>query len=263
MGNTSSSTDLYTLVDNGDVDALQEQLDANPDDFGIDLVNEDGETLLFRACTNGDEKVVAFLLEHGADFSIPCHSCGDMTAIHCAATTNSVTVLSLLLVNGADPNTICKAGSPLHLAFQYANFNAARLLIENGARIDLKNDTLLAPTEVDCEEGVEEFTDSQVASLKNLAAKYENGSTSTQDSTEDLETMRFFFREAGLGALESRNCAQAAVDSGAKTGKKLAVLVLARKINLRGLGMDEDDVELVNIAIRGVLPFYFEDTQAK
>lgn len=256
MGNTSSSEDVYTLVDGNKVEQLLEILDGDADE--IDLLNEDGETLLFRACANGNATIVQALLDRGADLSI---TCDDITVLHVASAAHSPKSVQLLLEHGADVNAATLDGAtPLHCALQYGDFIAAKLLIESGADVEARTSAGLTPFDVEVEqEGdvqVEQLTDAQVGVLMNIADKViARSQPSNNDDEIDLETMLAFFRQAGLDSSTSRRCAGHAMSKGIKTGKKLALLVLSGKLGLADFALDESDEELVSLACRDILPY--------
>jgi len=255
MGNSSSSGDVYALVDANKVDELLDILEGDPDE--VDLLNEDGETLLFRACSNGNAVIVQELLERGADIGI---TCDDITALHVASAAHSPKSVQLLLEKGADPNARTLDGTtPLHCALQYGDFIAAKLLIEKGADVTATNHEGQAPfdVQVDDQQGldVEPLSDAQVQMLRNLAGQVAAAANENNDDEVDLETMRLFFRQAGLDSSESRKCSGVAVHQNIKTGKKLALLVLTGKMGLDVFELEAADEELVSLACREVMPY--------
>jgi hypothetical protein len=264
MGNKSSSElgDVYKLVDDGALDELEDILRSDPDE--IDLLNEDGETLLFRACSNGNANVVALLLSSGADLSIPCD---DISVLHVAAAAHSPKTVQLLIEKGADAKAVTlDQTTPLHCAIQYGDFIAAKLLIEAGADVLAKNKHGKTPFEMEVETEaeleVDPLTEAQIGILHAIANK-KRGQTTDSDLQEDIETMRQWFREAGLGVLESREASKLAVENlGAKTGKKLAFLTHSGKISLESLGLSQDDRDLVYLALKNSLPSLFNSSKS-
>jgi len=84
----------------------------------------------------------------------------------------------------------------------------------------------------------------------------------SHDGDEDFNEMLRFFRGAGLGCTEAKLCAADAVVRGAKTAKKFAVMVKAKRLSLEemfasagtgGAELDEVDYELVALALSHVI----------
>lgn len=248
MGNKTSSSDIYSFIDKGDIESLEDSLF----DDEIDLLNDEGETLLFRACSVGNAQIVASLLQHGADLSI---SCDDITCIHVASTSHSPKCVQLLLEKGADVNsTTLDLTTPLHCAVQHGDFIAAKMLIEAGANIEAKDNQGLKPFDMEPidhpdYESPPLLTDAQMATLETLAAKINNYEET--DYHDDVETMRLFFRSSGLDAASARNASIAAVNNGWKSGKKLSLKMLKGEVDTKKLGIiDEDDIELIKLACK-------------
>jgi len=250
MGN-KSSLDIYSKVDAGDIDGLESELF----DDEIDLLNDDGETLLFRACSIGNTAIVNLLIDRGADCSI---SCGDITCLHVSAGAHSPKVIQILIDKGCDVNAITLDGTtPLHCAIFSGDFIAAKLLIQSGASIENKDKNNLKPFDIPLSVNNYEIdgglSETQIETLKSLSIKMND--FEENDYCDDVETMRLFFRDAGLGSKESREASTKAIECGCKTGKKLALLTFSGKINLTSLGLeDSDDIELLNFALKVSLP---------
>ena len=248
MGNRTSSGDIYTFIDQGDLESLEDALFEDE----IDLLNDEGETLLFRACSVGNAQIVSSLLQHGADLSI---SCDDITCIHVASTSHSPKCVQLLLEKGADANsTTLDLTTPLHCAVQHGDFIAAKMLIEAGANVEAKDNQGLRPFDMEPidhpdYESAPLLTDAQMATLETLASKINNYEEA--DYHDDIETMRLFFRSAGLGAAEARTASAAAIDLGCKSGKKLSLKMIKGELDIKKLGLiDEDDIELLKLACK-------------
>jgi len=117
-----------------------------------------GENLdLAVASFHGHWKLCQFLLESGADVNYASEETGE-TPLHSAlCRSNSLAhdlVLKVLLANGANPNSVTKAGAetgcfmrdsrtkgetPLHRAAAFGSEQAIQLLLDAGAAIDAKD----------------------------------------------------------------------------------------------------------------------------
>ena len=192
-----------------------------------------------------------------------------------AATDTNPEIVELLLEYGADPNVKTSDGAtPLHCAFQYCCFEVAKLLILGGADINAITEDGQTPFEVHPVDStdVKPFTASEIEELKGCVKSASMGlvtssgekskARSKGDENEDFDEMRIFFKSAGLGSAEARLCAVESVNRGAKTSKKLAVMIKMNLFTLDDLmassrGSDESvlddlDYELVNIALTGI-----------
>lgn len=96
----SSSQDLSGSVFTGDLTAVKQALADGADPNAQDP--QSGSTLLATAALMGHTKVVALLLEHGAD--INGRSRDDGTALHAAAFLGRIETVKFLLEKGADAN---------------------------------------------------------------------------------------------------------------------------------------------------------------
>jgi ankyrin repeat protein len=127
----------------GDVEGLRELLRENP---GLANARIDGKRTLLHVATdwpghfpNGAATVVA-LIEYGADVNPPFVGKHQETALHWAASSDDVAVLDALLDHGANIEAgggVIGGGTPLSDAVAFGQWNAARRLVERGARVNL------------------------------------------------------------------------------------------------------------------------------
>uniref|UniRef100_A0A3Q2Z1Z4 Tonsoku-like protein n=1 Tax=Hippocampus comes TaxID=109280 RepID=A0A3Q2Z1Z4_HIPCM len=103
--------------------------------------NEKGETSLHRACIDGNLKQVQYLVEQQGHPVNPRDYCG-WTPLH-EACNHGHYIVAVLLDRGANINdqggNLCEGVTPLHDALTCGNFPVARLLVERGASINLRN----------------------------------------------------------------------------------------------------------------------------
>jgi ankyrin repeat protein len=127
----------------GDVEGLRKLLRKNP---GLANARIDGKRTLLHVATdwpghfpNGAATVVA-LIEYGADVNPPFVGKHQETALHWAASSDDVAVLDALLDHGANIEAgggVIGGGTPLSDAVAFGQWNAARRLVERGARVNL------------------------------------------------------------------------------------------------------------------------------
>ncbi|XP_060099031.1 tonsoku-like protein [Heteronotia binoei] len=109
--------------------------------------NDKGETLLHRACIEGNLRRVQFLLEKAHPVNTRDY-CG-WTPLHEACNHGHLEIVHLLLDHGAhidDPGGPgCEGITPLHDALNCGHFEVAELLIRRGASVGLRNAQGLNP----------------------------------------------------------------------------------------------------------------------
>jgi ankyrin repeat protein len=138
---------LTKAIHDGDVDALRRQLAHDADLATARIVDDRGtsRTLLHVAADwpghfpNGAEAVAA-LIAAGADVDARVEAArpdgAAETALHWAASSDDVVVLDALLDGGADieaPGAVFTGGTPMSDAVVFAQWRAARRLLERGA----------------------------------------------------------------------------------------------------------------------------------
>ena len=138
---------IVTAIQSGDVETLQRHLRDSPDLAAARIVDDRGvsRTLLHVAADwpghfpNGP-RTVATLIAAGADVNAgvihPGPNGSPETALHWAASSDDVDVLDALLDGGADieaPGAVFTGGPPMSDAVVFAQWRAARRLLERGA----------------------------------------------------------------------------------------------------------------------------------
>ncbi len=142
---------IVTAIHGGDVEALQHHLHDSPDLATARIVDDRGvaRTLLHIAADwpghfpNGAFTVAA-LIAAGADpdaaVAHPGPTGSPETPLHWAASSDDVGVLEALLDGGADieaPGAVFTGGSPMSDAVVFAQWRAARTLLDRGATTTL------------------------------------------------------------------------------------------------------------------------------
>jgi ankyrin repeat protein len=121
----------------------------------------DGFPALGLACYFGQYAVAKLLVEKGADVNLVANNGSLVAPIHAAVAANSVDLTRLLLENGAQVDLAQAGGvTPLHSAAHRGNVALVELLLQHGARKDLKMDngqTALDFAKADGHEAVEKL----------------------------------------------------------------------------------------------------------
>jgi ankyrin repeat protein len=127
-------------VRGGDAEVLRALLAANPT---LANARVDGCRTLLHVVTDWPghfpqgPAIVALLVSHGADVNARLIARHPETPLHWAASTNDVAVLEALLDYGANieaSGAVIGEGTPLSDAVAFAQWDAARKLIERGAK---------------------------------------------------------------------------------------------------------------------------------
>lgn len=129
-----------SAVRTGDVASLRVLLTTEP---SLANARVDGSRTLLHVATDwpghvpNGPAIVALLVSHGADVNARLIARHPETPLHWAASFNDVAVLEALLDHGADieaPGAVIGEGAPLADAVAFAQWDAARKLIERGAK---------------------------------------------------------------------------------------------------------------------------------
>ena len=140
-GHSLAATAVHA-IHGGDLALLEQLLRENP---SLATARIDGRTLLHVATDwpghfPNSGATVAALIAHGADVNGAFVGRHSETPLHWAASTNDVSALDALLDNGAQieaPGAVIGGGTPLADAVAFAQWQAARRLVERGARTTL------------------------------------------------------------------------------------------------------------------------------
>ncbi|KAJ5608744.1 hypothetical protein N7528_009311 [Penicillium herquei] len=126
---TTSRNKFIQAAADGDLSLVMRSLDMNVD---VDCHNEDGESALMRAASNGHEKIVEVLVAHGAAWKACSGEKKDCNTALCNAAAKGYTrVIELILEGGGLPDwcrgrliSISPPPSPLAVAASYGQIYA-------------------------------------------------------------------------------------------------------------------------------------------
>lgn len=140
-------TTLRQLIDAGAAAQLAEVLERRPELARARIGDPDGES---RTCLHvatdwpgqrpDTAAVIGVLIDAGADVDAPFAGAHRETALHWAASNDDVPALDALLDRGASieaPGGVLTGGPPLDDAVIFAQWRAARRLVERGASVRL------------------------------------------------------------------------------------------------------------------------------
>jgi uncharacterized protein len=121
----------------GKFDVVAHLLYTHPD--AVNDYADDGFTPLGLACYFGQFEVARYLVLKGADVNQPSNNGFRVFPIHSAAAGSYNNIAKMLIDNGAKVNVRQQAGAtPLHSAAQNGNLELLILLLENGAETEVR-----------------------------------------------------------------------------------------------------------------------------
>jgi len=131
---------------------------THPD--AINFYAEDGFTPLGLACYFGHFEVARYLVLKGADVNLPSNNGFKVYPIHSAAAGNYTDIARMLIENNAQVNVRQQAGvTPLHSAAQNGNIDLLILLLEHGADINIRMEGGKLPADLAKEKGFDEIAE--------------------------------------------------------------------------------------------------------
>ena len=141
--NDSGGGTAADAIRNGDVESLERFLDADPT---LATTRIDGQRTLLHVATDwpghfpNNVASVGVLIAHGAEVNAPFSGRHSETPLHWAASCDDVAVLDVLLNHGAEIEAsggVIGNGTPLADAVAFGQWQAAKRLIERGAKTTL------------------------------------------------------------------------------------------------------------------------------
>ena len=149
---------LFEAAASGKFDAVAHLIYTHPD--AIDAYAEDGFTSLGLACYFGQFEVARYLVLKGADVNQPSNNGFNVYPIHSAAAGNYTDIVRMLIDSGAKINVKQQAGAtPLHSAAQNGNLEMLILLLEHGAEVNTRMEGGKLPTDLARDKGFDDIAE--------------------------------------------------------------------------------------------------------
>jgi len=149
---------LFEAAATGKFDMLAHLIYTHPD--AINKYANDGFTALGLACYFGQFEAARYLVLKGADVNLPSKNGFNVFPLHSATAGNHTDVARMLVDNGADINVKQQMGvTPLHSAAQNGNLELIILLLEKGAMVDIRMEGGKLPADLARDKGFNEIAD--------------------------------------------------------------------------------------------------------
>jgi ankyrin repeat protein len=153
-----SDVSLFEAAAAGKFDEVAHRVANSPN--SLDDYAEDGFTALGLACYFGQFDVARYLVLKGASVNLQSNNGFNVFPIHSAAAGDYTEIARMLIENGAKVNVVQQAGAtPLHSAAQNGNLELIILLLESGAEVFTRMEGGKLPADLAREKGFEEIAD--------------------------------------------------------------------------------------------------------
>ncbi len=154
----TDNLNLFEACAAGKFDVVAHLLYSHPD--AVNEYAEDGFTPLGLACYFGQFEVARYLVLKGAQVNLPSNNGFNVFPIHSATAGNYTDITRMLIDNGANVNVKQQAGAtPLHTAAQNGNLDILILLLEHGAETNARMEGGKMPADLAREKGFKEIAD--------------------------------------------------------------------------------------------------------
>ncbi|QEK50667.1 ankyrin repeat domain-containing protein [Pedobacter aquae] len=139
-------------------DTVAHKIFQNP--HVVNDFSEDGFTALGLACYFGNEEIARYLVLKGADVNLPANNPFKVFPLHSATAGNFTNICRMLIENGAAVNVVQQSGiTPLHSAAQNGNIELIIMLLEKGAIVDVRMEGGKLPADLAKEKGFSEIAE--------------------------------------------------------------------------------------------------------
>jgi ankyrin repeat protein len=152
---------LFEAAAAGKFDVVAKLINQSPE--AVNFYAEDGFTSLGLACYFGQYEIANYLILKGADVNLPSNNGFKVYPLHSAAAGNYTQIARLLIENNAQVNVKQQAGvTALHSAAQNGNIDLLILLLEHGADVNIRMEGGKLPADLAREKGFVEIADALI-----------------------------------------------------------------------------------------------------
>ncbi len=152
---------LFEASAAGKFDVVANLVYAHPE--AINYYAEDGFTPLGLACYFGHYEIARYLVLKGADVNLPSNNGFRVFPLHSAVAGNYTQIARMLIENNAKVNVKQQAGATaLHSAAQNGNIDLLIMLLEHGADVNIRMEGGKLPADLAREKGFEEIAEALV-----------------------------------------------------------------------------------------------------
>ena len=152
---------LFEASAAGKFDVVTQLVYTHPE--AINFFAEDGFTALGLACYFGHYDIARYLVLKGADVNLPSNNGFRVYPLHSAVAGNYTQIARMLIENNAQVNVKQQAGATaLHSAAQNGNIDLLILLLEHGADVSIRMEGGKLPADLAREKGFVEIADALV-----------------------------------------------------------------------------------------------------
>ena len=149
---------LFEASAAGKFDVVAHLVYTHPE--AINFYAEDGFTPLGLACYFGHYEIARYLVLKGADVNMPSNNGFKVYPLHSAAAGNYTDIARMLIENNAEVNVKQQAGATaLHSAAQNGNIELLILLLEHGADVNIRMEGGNLPADLAREQGFTEIAE--------------------------------------------------------------------------------------------------------
>ncbi len=147
---------LFEAAAAGKFDVIAHLVYTHPD--SLNDFSDDGFTALGLACFFSQSEIARFLVLKGADVNQASRNGFHVAPIHSAVAANNTEIARMLIEHGARVNVKQQSGvTPLHSAAQNGNLELLILLLESGAEVNVRMEGGKLPADLAEEKGFKEI----------------------------------------------------------------------------------------------------------
>ncbi len=152
---------LFEASAAGKFDVVANLVYTHPE--AINFYAEDGFTPLGLACYFGQYEIARYLVLKGADVNLPSNNGFSVYPLHSAVAGDFTQIARMLIENNAQVNVKQQAGvTALHSAAQNGNIDLLILLLEHGADVNIRMEGGKLPADLAREKGFVEIAEALV-----------------------------------------------------------------------------------------------------